>query len=183
MLGWLTPSFILTENELLQNEVATVTTGDAAGSGSKSPPSLRRRKRTCSRRQGEKEKEREVGGMGSGDRADKGVREQRDRREASKSAWKQLCCCVYSASLYWYQYISLSRTAYQLAVTAHFSLQTNQVLSVAVRGTNFILFPGETYLKLGEHSRGGGQNSISTILLIVSFMWVEFKCVFSPVWC
>lgn len=34
-------------------------------------------------------------------------------------------------------------------------------------------------MKLGEHSRGGGQNSISTILLIVSFMWVEFKYMFS----
>ncbi|XP_056900828.1 protein Aster-A [Takifugu flavidus] len=101
------------ENELLQNEVLTVTTGEAAVSGSKSPPSLRRRKRTCSRRQGEKEKEREVGGMGSGERADRGVREQRDRREAS-----------------------------------------------------------ETYLKLGERSRGGGQNNISTILLIVSFILV-----------
>lgn len=106
-LGWLTPSVILTENELLQNEVLTVTTGEAAVSGSKSPPSLRRRKRTCSRRQGEKEKEREVGGMGSGERADRGVREQRDRREASKSAWKQLCCCVYTASLYIYQVLSL----------------------------------------------------------------------------
>ncbi|XP_011616514.2 protein Aster-A isoform X2 [Takifugu rubripes] len=101
------------ENELLQNEVLTVTTGEAAVSGSKSPPSLRRRKRTCSRRQGEKEKEREVGGMGSGERADRGVREQRDRREGS-----------------------------------------------------------ETYLKLGERSRGGGQNNISTILLIVSFILV-----------
>lgn len=80
--------FILTENELLRNEVSTVTTGEAVGTDSKSPPSLRRRKRTCSRRQGEKERESEVGGMGSGDRADRGVREQRDRREASKSAWK-----------------------------------------------------------------------------------------------
>lgn len=44
---------------------------------------------------------------------------------------------------------------------------------------NFISSLGETYMKLGEHSRGGGQNSISTILLIVSFMWVEFKYVFS----
>lgn len=102
LAGW-PHSLILTENELLQNEVLTVTTGEAAVSGSKSPPSLRRRKRTCSRRQGEKEKEREVGGMGSGERADRGVREQRDRREASKSAWKQLCCCVYTASPYIYQ--------------------------------------------------------------------------------
>lgn len=89
-LGWplfiyLTPSFILTESELLQNEVSVVTTGEAVGAESKSPPSLRRRKRTCSWRQGDKEKEREVGSAGSGDRADRGVREHRDRREASKS--------------------------------------------------------------------------------------------------
>lgn len=38
-------------------------------------------------------------------------------------------------------------------------------------------------MKHGEHSRGGGQNSISTILLIVSFMWVEFKYVFCAVLC
>lgn len=44
---------------------------------------------------------------------------------------------------------------------------------------NFIFFLGDTYMTLGERSRGGGQNSISTILLIVSFMWVEFKYVFS----
>lgn len=39
---------------------------------------------------------------------------------------------------------------------------------------NFIFSEGETDMKLGEHARGGGQNSISTILLIVTFMWVEF---------
>lgn len=33
--------------------------------------------------------------------------------------------------------------------------------------------PGSQYIKLGERSRGGGPNSISTILLIVSFMWVQ----------
>lgn len=81
---YLTPSFIRTESELLQNEVSGITTGEATGAESKTPPSLRRRKRTCSRRQGEKEKEREVGGLGSGDRAERGAREQRDRREASK---------------------------------------------------------------------------------------------------
>ena len=36
-------------------------------------------------------------------------------------------------------------------------------------GIHFIFFLGETYMKLSECSRGG-QNSISTILLIVSFM-------------
>ncbi|XP_054869669.1 protein Aster-B isoform X2 [Amphiprion ocellaris] len=97
---------------LLQSEVSVVTTGEAVGAdAAKTPPALRRRKRTCSRRQGEREREREGGGLGSGDRGDRGVGEDRDRREA-----------------------------------------------------------GAQYMKLGERSRSGGHNSISTILLIVSFM-------------
>lgn len=72
---------------LLQSEVSVVTTGEAVGDdASKTPPALRRRKRTCSRRQGEREREREGGSMGTGDRGDRGVGEERDRREASKSA-------------------------------------------------------------------------------------------------
>ncbi|XP_070767648.1 protein Aster-A [Enoplosus armatus] len=99
---------------LLQSEVSVVTTGEAVGAdAAKTPPALRRRKRTCSRRQGEKEREREGGGMGTGDRGDRGVGEERDRRDASAQ-----------------------------------------------------------YIKLGERSRGGGPNSISTILLIVSFILV-----------
>ncbi|XP_031169479.1 protein Aster-A isoform X2 [Sander lucioperca] len=99
---------------LMQTEVSVVTTGEAVGAdAAKTPPALRRRKRTCSRRQGDKEREREGGGMGSGDRGDRGVGEERDRRDASAP-----------------------------------------------------------YIKLGERSRGGGPNSISTILLIVSFILV-----------
>lgn len=76
---------------LLQSEVSVVTTGEAVGAeAAKTPPSLRRRKRTCSRRQGEKERGVEGGGMGPGDRGDRGVGEDRDRREASKSARIQL---------------------------------------------------------------------------------------------
>ncbi|XP_022620048.1 GRAM domain-containing protein 1A isoform X2 [Seriola dumerili] len=97
---------------LLQSEVSVVTTGEAVGAdAAKTPPALRRRKRTCSRRQGERERERDGGGVGSGERGDRGVGEERERREASAQ-----------------------------------------------------------YIKLGERSRGGGHNSISTILLIVSFM-------------
>ncbi|XP_029929339.1 protein Aster-A isoform X2 [Myripristis murdjan] len=97
---------------LLQSEVSVVTTGEAVGAdAAKTPPSLRRRKRTCSRRQGERE--REGGVVGTGDRGDRGIGEERDRREA-----------------------------------------------------------GGQYMKLGERSRGGGHNSISTILLIVSFILV-----------
>ncbi|XP_033957981.2 protein Aster-A isoform X1 [Pseudochaenichthys georgianus] len=99
---------------LMQTEVTVVTTGEAVGAdAAMTPPSLRRRKRTCSRRQGEKDREREGGGMGGGDRGDRGVGEDRDRREASGQ-----------------------------------------------------------FIKLGERSRGGGPNSISTILLIVSFILV-----------
>ncbi|XP_068616544.1 protein Aster-A [Brachionichthys hirsutus] len=94
---------------LLQSEVSVLTTDEAVGgASSKAAPGLRRRKRGCSRRQGEKEREREGGGMATGDR---GGGEERDGREV-----------------------------------------------------------GAQYLKRGQLSHGGGQNSISTILLIVSFM-------------
>lgn len=76
---------------LLQTDVSVVTTGEAVGAdAAKTPPALRRRKRACSRRQGEKEREREGGGMGTGDRGDRGVGEERDRRDTSKSARMQL---------------------------------------------------------------------------------------------
>lgn len=72
---------------LLQTEVTVMTTGVAVGTdAAKTPPGLRRRKRTCSRRQGEREREREGGGAGGGDRGDRGVGEERDTREAGKSA-------------------------------------------------------------------------------------------------
>uniref|UniRef100_A0A1A8I334 GRAM domain containing 1A n=1 Tax=Nothobranchius kuhntae TaxID=321403 RepID=A0A1A8I334_NOTKU len=95
---------------LLQSEVSVVTAGEAVGAdAAKTPPTLRRRKRHCSRWQGEKE--REGGGVESGLRGDRGVGEERDRRET-----------------------------------------------------------GAPFMKLGERSRVGGHSSISTILLIVSFM-------------
>nr|XP_029482326.1 protein Aster-A-like isoform X1 [Oncorhynchus nerka]XP_029482336.1 protein Aster-A-like isoform X1 [Oncorhynchus nerka]XP_029482346.1 protein Aster-A-like isoform X1 [Oncorhynchus nerka]XP_029482355.1 protein Aster-A-like isoform X1 [Oncorhynchus nerka] len=91
---------------LLQSEVSVVTSGDVVGADSaKTPPALRRRKRTCSRRPGDRE--REGGATGGGERGDRGMGEE--RREA-----------------------------------------------------------GGQY-KHGERWRGGGS-SISTILLIVSFM-------------
>lgn len=71
---------------LLRNEVSVVAAGEAVGAdAAKTPPSLRRRKRACSRRQGDKEKEREGGGAGPGDRGDRGVGEERDRGEAGRS--------------------------------------------------------------------------------------------------
>uniref|UniRef100_A0A672ZJA0 VASt domain-containing protein n=2 Tax=Sphaeramia orbicularis TaxID=375764 RepID=A0A672ZJA0_9TELE len=99
---------------LLQTEVSVVTTAEVVGAdAAKTPPALRRRKRTCSRRQNEREREREGGGAGPGDRGGLGVGEERDRRETSPQ-----------------------------------------------------------YMKFGERQRGGGHNSISTILLIVSFILV-----------
>uniref|UniRef100_A0A674CG61 GRAM domain containing 1A n=1 Tax=Salmo trutta TaxID=8032 RepID=A0A674CG61_SALTR len=53
---------------LLQSEVSVVTSGDVVGADcAKTPPALRRRKRTCSRRLGDRE--REGGGAGGGDLA------------------------------------------------------------------------------------------------------------------
>ncbi|KAM6909921.1 protein Aster-A [Xenentodon cancila] len=95
---------------LLQSEVSVVTTGDAVGAdAAKTPPALRRRKRACSRRQGDRE--REGGGVSPGERGDRGVGEDKDRREA-----------------------------------------------------------GGPFMKLGERTSGSGHGSISTILLIVSFI-------------
>ncbi|MEQ2315191.1 hypothetical protein AMECASPLE_019548 [Ameca splendens] len=95
---------------LLQTEVSVVTTGEAVGAdAAKTPPSLRRRKRTCSWRQSD----REGGGVKARERGDRGVGEERNRREA-----------------------------------------------------------GAQFMKLGERAGGGGHNSISTVLLIVSFILV-----------
>lgn len=70
-----------------------VTTGEAVGpDAAKTPPNLRRRKRACSRRQGDRERERDGGGLGSGERGDRGVGEDRDRREASKCPILSICC-------------------------------------------------------------------------------------------
>uniref|UniRef100_A0A3Q2FPS1 GRAM domain-containing protein 1A-like n=1 Tax=Cyprinodon variegatus TaxID=28743 RepID=A0A3Q2FPS1_CYPVA len=66
---------------LLQTEVSVVTTGEDAGpDAAKTPPSLRRRKRTCSRRQSE----REGGGAEGGERGERGAGEERNRRETSQ---------------------------------------------------------------------------------------------------
>ncbi|XP_028326383.1 protein Aster-A isoform X2 [Gouania willdenowi] len=95
---------------LLQTEVSVVTTEEGTD---KTLPSLRRRKRACSRRQGERDREREGIGAAGGDRGERGVGEERERRET-----------------------------------------------------------GAQFLKLGERSRSRGHGSISTILLIVSFILV-----------
>lgn len=85
---------------LLQNEVSVVAAGEAVGAdAAKTPPSLRRRKRACSRRQGDKEKEREGGGSGPGERGDRGVGEERDRREAGESRTRILPLTILCAML------------------------------------------------------------------------------------
>ncbi|XP_016137622.1 GRAM domain-containing protein 1A-like [Sinocyclocheilus grahami] len=99
---------------LLQSDISVVSTGVVPSADSaKTPPGLRRRKRNCPRRAGEREREREGAGGGAGERGDRGIGVERERREA-----------------------------------------------------------GAQYVKLGERWRGAGNsnNSISTILLIVSFM-------------
>ncbi|XP_039506641.1 protein Aster-A isoform X6 [Pimephales promelas] len=97
---------------LLQSEVSVVSSGEVPSADSaKTPPGLRRRKRNCPRRAGEREREREGAG-GGGERGDRGIGDDRERREA-----------------------------------------------------------GAQYVKLGERWRGN-NSSISTILLIVSFILV-----------
>ncbi|TRY96043.1 hypothetical protein DNTS_021162 [Danionella cerebrum] len=100
---------------LLQSEVSVVSPGEVPSADlAKTPPGLRRRKRNCPRRAGERERERDGVGGGAGDRGDR-IGDDRERREA-----------------------------------------------------------GGQYLKFGERWRGSGSsNSISTILLIVSFMRVS----------
>lgn len=126
---------------LLQTEVSVVTTGDAAGADAKTPPSLRRRKRACSRRQSE----REGGGVEAGDRGERGVGEERNRREASKSSLP-LCCPLVAGG--------------RRQRAARCFLLLNRCLVSA----------GTPFLKLGERGRAGGHGGISTVLLIVSFM-------------
>lgn len=73
---------------LLQSEVSVVTSGDVVGADSaKTTPALRRRKRTCSRRLGDRE--REGGGAGGGERGDRGIGEE--RREAGESTGPWWC--------------------------------------------------------------------------------------------
>lgn len=75
-----------------------VAAGEAVGAdAAKTPPSLRRRKRACSRRQGDKEKEREGGGSGPGERGDRGVGEERDRREAGECRTQTVCLTILCA--------------------------------------------------------------------------------------
>ncbi|XP_028837812.1 protein Aster-A isoform X2 [Denticeps clupeoides] len=100
---------------LMQTEVSVVSASEVtAADAAKTPPSLRRRKRNLSRRAGEREREREGAGITGGERGDRVIGEEREKRET-----------------------------------------------------------GGQYLKLGEWSRGGSSSgSISTILLIVSFILV-----------
>lgn len=78
---------------LLQTEVTVVSTGEAASADSaKTAPSLRRRKRNCPRRAGERE--REGTGAGGGDRGDRGIGDERDRREAGEMMFQKTHFCL-----------------------------------------------------------------------------------------
>ncbi len=71
---------------LLQSEVSVVSTGEVLSVDSaKTPPGLRRRKRNCPRRAGERERERDGAGGGGGERGDRGIGDERERREAGES--------------------------------------------------------------------------------------------------
>uniref|UniRef100_A0A3Q0SHQ7 GRAM domain containing 1A n=1 Tax=Amphilophus citrinellus TaxID=61819 RepID=A0A3Q0SHQ7_AMPCI len=101
---------------LLQSEVSVVTTGEAVGAdAAKTPPALRRRKRTCSRWQGERGREREGGGVGAGDRGDRGVGEERDAREA-------LVVLVALNMLLFYKLYALERAAHTLETWHSYSV-------------------------------------------------------------
>uniref|UniRef100_A0A8C2ASM3 GRAM domain containing 1A n=2 Tax=Cyprinus carpio TaxID=7962 RepID=A0A8C2ASM3_CYPCA len=68
---------------LLQSDVSVVSTGDLPSADSaKTPPGLRRRKRNCPRRAGERERERDGAGGGGGERGDRGNGDEREGREA-----------------------------------------------------------------------------------------------------
>lgn len=71
---------------LLQSEVSVVSAGEVPSADStKTPSGLRRRKRNCPRRAGEREREREGAGGGGGERGDRGIGDDRERREAGES--------------------------------------------------------------------------------------------------
>uniref|UniRef100_A0A8C1VDR1 GRAM domain containing 1A n=1 Tax=Cyprinus carpio TaxID=7962 RepID=A0A8C1VDR1_CYPCA len=72
---------------LLQSEISVVSTGEVPSADSaKTPPGLRRRKRNCPRRAGERDREREGVGGGAGERGDRGI--GGERREAGESVSK-----------------------------------------------------------------------------------------------
>uniref|UniRef100_A0A671LY29 GRAM domain-containing protein 1A-like n=1 Tax=Sinocyclocheilus anshuiensis TaxID=1608454 RepID=A0A671LY29_9TELE len=74
---------------LLQSEISVVSTGEVPSVDSaKTPPGLRRRKRNCPRRAGERERERDRAGGGGGDRGNRGIGDERERRIA---ILKSLC--------------------------------------------------------------------------------------------
>uniref|UniRef100_A0A671LY37 GRAM domain-containing protein 1A-like n=1 Tax=Sinocyclocheilus anshuiensis TaxID=1608454 RepID=A0A671LY37_9TELE len=80
---------------LLQSEISVVSTGEVPSVDSaKTPPGLRRRKRNCPRRAGERERERDRAGGGGGDRGNRGIGDERERRAAGESLiaiLKSLC--------------------------------------------------------------------------------------------
>uniref|UniRef100_A0A8C7GIV9 Protein Aster-A n=1 Tax=Oncorhynchus kisutch TaxID=8019 RepID=A0A8C7GIV9_ONCKI len=100
-----------------ETDLHLVTSGDVVGADSaKTPPALRRRKRTCSRRLADRE--REGGGAGGGERGDRGIGEE--RREAGESTG--LVVLVALNMLLFYKLCSLERAAHTLETWHSFSL-------------------------------------------------------------
>uniref|UniRef100_A0A3Q3LKX4 GRAM domain containing 1A n=1 Tax=Mastacembelus armatus TaxID=205130 RepID=A0A3Q3LKX4_9TELE len=156
---------------LLQSEVSVVTSAEAMGPDSaKTPPTLRRRKRTCSRRPGEREREREGGGRGTGDRGDRGVGEDRDRRDASAQYMKLgehsrgaghngistillivsfiLVVLVALNMLLFYKLYALERAAHTLETWHSYSVADSRQLHTTCSATNST----QTQQLAGEHS-------------------------------
>uniref|UniRef100_A0AAY4AYE6 VASt domain-containing protein n=1 Tax=Denticeps clupeoides TaxID=299321 RepID=A0AAY4AYE6_9TELE len=105
-----------------------VTAADAA----KTPPSLRRRKRNLSRRAGEREREREGAGITGGERGDRVIGEEREKRETGEIIFRLLVYCspvpsslvvlVALNMLLFYKLLALERAAHTLETWHSYSL-------------------------------------------------------------
>uniref|UniRef100_A0A673MD85 GRAM domain-containing protein 1A-like n=1 Tax=Sinocyclocheilus rhinocerous TaxID=307959 RepID=A0A673MD85_9TELE len=118
---------------LLQSEVSVMSTGEVPSADSaKTPPGLRRRKRNCPRRAGERERERDGAGGGGGERGNRGIGDERERRAAGKSVdiaiLKSLCSSfslvvlVALNMMLFYKLWALERAAHTLETWHSYSL-------------------------------------------------------------
>uniref|UniRef100_A0A8C2L578 GRAM domain containing 1A n=1 Tax=Cyprinus carpio TaxID=7962 RepID=A0A8C2L578_CYPCA len=115
---------------LLQSDVSVVSTGDLPSADSaKTPPGLRRRKRNCPRRAGERERERDGAGGGGGERGDRGNGDEREGREAGESAILKSLCSSFSLvvlvalnMMLFYKLWALERAAHTLETWHSYSL-------------------------------------------------------------
>uniref|UniRef100_A0A673M8L7 GRAM domain-containing protein 1A-like n=1 Tax=Sinocyclocheilus rhinocerous TaxID=307959 RepID=A0A673M8L7_9TELE len=111
---------------LLQSEVSVMSTGEVPSADSaKTPPGLRRRKRNCPRRAGERERERDGAGGGGGERGNRGIGDERERRIAIlKSLCSSFSLVVLVAlnMMLFYKLWALERAAHTLETWHSYSL-------------------------------------------------------------